>query len=169
MEVHVNGESQWIQEGWDRTRQGKPGEMQSWVRDKALGAGSGPSHYSPLPLLASSGMSVWVRKRVGGWAGTYHIQGLPMGKGVGGAAKRRKHNLANEAWTPPTPTTPPSCLPAPQPSTLGCKQGRKGEQRMNMEQEIEGQARGGKGLPIQNIRQQWGFLGFKRKEPSGGF
>ena len=61
MEVHVNGESQWIQKGW--------GDAELGSQDKASGAGSGPSHYSPLPLLASSGMSVRVRERVGGWAG----------------------------------------------------------------------------------------------------
>ena len=41
-----------------------------------------------------------------------------------------------------------------QPSHPELTKGRKGEQGMNMEQEIEkAKPRGGKGLPIQNIRQ----------------
>ena len=102
--------------GGTRTRQGKPGEMQSWgVKTKHRGQVQVPLTTAPCPpgLLKN----VCPGKGASGRMGrvTYHIQGLPMGVGEGAKEGKKKHHLGNEAWTPPTP--PPHthlpALPAP--------------------------------------------------------
>lgn len=153
--------------GGTRTRQGKPGEMQSWgVKTKHWGGFRSLSLQPPAPpgLLRNVCLGKEASGRMG--RGTYHIQGLPMGRGLGVPKKKRKHNLANEAWTPPTPTTHTFLPSQPlQPSHPELSKGRKGEQGMNMEQEIEkAKPRGGKGLPHPEYKTAMGVSRFQ-KEP----
>lgn len=62
-----------------------------------MGEGTNPSSYSPLPLLAPSGMSGGKERRGRMGRGTYHIQGLPVGVGEGVPKEERKHDLGSEA------------------------------------------------------------------------
>lgn len=78
--------------GGTRTRQGKPGEMQSWgVKTKRWGGFRSLSLQPPAPpgLLRNVCLGKGASGRMG--RGTYHIQGLPMVGG--GGCQRRKENI----------------------------------------------------------------------------
>ena len=102
--------------GGTRTRQGKPGEMQSWgVKTKRWGGFRSLSLQPPAPpgLLRNVCLGKGASGRTG--RGTYHIQGLPRVGGGRVPKKERKHNLGNEARTPPIQplNTHLPALPAP--------------------------------------------------------